>query len=89
MDVRAQSNLSESDLESLRSAIMNTIEFDKQPLSLLKRKGDIIARIYSKLGKTQELLVYLVQLIDSDKVKGRQFAMYAFEVMNESNITSE
>jgi hypothetical protein len=36
-----------SDLEHMKVTIMQTLDFN-QPLPLLKRKGDIISKIYSK-----------------------------------------
>ena len=44
----------------MREAVMTTVDF-KQPLPLLKRKGDIISKIYSRQNNNEELLKMLVQ----------------------------
>ena len=47
--------LSQSDLEMMKTAVMNTLDFS-QNMSLLKRKGEIISKIFAKLKKNEELL---------------------------------
>ena len=47
LDDRQTENISIEDLEQMKGTIMNTLNF-YQPLSLLKRKGDIISKIYAK-----------------------------------------
>jgi hypothetical protein len=47
LDDSRSENLSESDLEIMKTTIMNTMDFN-QSLTLLKRKGDIISKIYAK-----------------------------------------
>ena len=44
----------------MREAVLNSLDFESQPLLLLKRKGEVVAYIYSKLGRTTALLAYLV-----------------------------
>ena len=51
LDVRATASLSNEDLESLKTAIEGSLDFEQQPLLLLKRKGDVLSKIYSKLEK--------------------------------------
>lgn len=42
-----------------------------QPLTLLKRKGDIISKIYSKQNKNEDLLKMLVDWAQSENMVGR------------------
>lgn len=44
-------DLSSADLEQLLNSILQTFDFELQSLNLLKRKGEVLAKIYSKLGK--------------------------------------
>jgi hypothetical protein len=88
LDSRAATELADQDLENLRNALLESIDLDKQPLSLLKRKGDVLSKIYAKLNKTEMLLAYLVQLADHADPKVRQFAMYVFEVLSEIHLSS-
>jgi hypothetical protein len=71
LDNRATTILGDSDLENLRNAVLSSMDFEKQPLSLLKRKGDVLSKIYAKLNKSEMLLAYLVQLSDSPDAKTR------------------
>jgi hypothetical protein len=88
LDSRATTELADQDLENLRNALLESIDLEKQPLSLLKRKGDVLSKIYAKLKKTEMLLAYLVQLADHAEPKVRQFAMYVFEILSEVHLTS-
>ena len=60
-----------------------------QPLTLLKRKGDIISKIYAKQNKSEDLLKLLVDWAGSDNTASRQFAMYLFEVLSDCHLTPE
>ena len=71
LDSRAQTELGPQDLENLRNALLESINLEKQPLNLLKRKGDVLSKIYAKLNKTEMLLAYLVQLADHQDGKVR------------------
>ena len=51
LDIRAQAELSAEDLEQLKAAIEGSLDFEGQPMVLLKRKGDVLSKIYSKLNK--------------------------------------
>jgi hypothetical protein len=73
----------------MRAAVMNSIEFTNQALSLLKRKADVLCKLHYKLNKNQDLLAFLLQASNSEHVKARQFAMYAFEVIAEVSLSSE
>jgi hypothetical protein len=46
-DARSES-LTQADLQMMLESIMNTISFT-QNISLLKRKGDILSKIFAKL----------------------------------------
>ena len=56
---------------------------------LLKRKGDVLSKIYSKLEKKDVFVQYLVTLCNSESAKCRQFAMYVFEILSEMHLSSE
>jgi len=58
-------------------------------MMLLKRKGDVLSKIYSKLDKKDVFVQYLVTLCGSGSPKCRQFAMYAFEILSELHLSSE
>lgn len=58
-DSRSES-ISVSDLEVMKSTVMSTMDFN-QPLTLLKRKGDIISKIYAKQNQSEDLLKLLVE----------------------------
>ncbi len=59
------------------------------PLILLKHKGDVLSKIYSKLEKKDVFVQYLVSLCASESSKCRQFAMYVFEILSEMHLSSE
>ena len=90
LDPRAATQLEPAQLEQLREAIQASIEFVEQPIQLLKRKADVLSKVYWKLGKNQELVGFIAQAAGmADQVKARQFAMYTFEVMSEVTLDSE
>jgi hypothetical protein len=43
--------LSADDIQQLLQSVVQTLDFDTQPLLLLKRKGEVLAKLYSKLGQ--------------------------------------
>lgn len=45
-----QEGVSPSDLEQIKSAVMGSLDFQTQQLPLLKRKGDLISKIYMLLN---------------------------------------
>ena len=53
--------LSESDLVQLMQSVSQTFDFDTQPLILLKRKGEVLAKLYSKLGQQTQFIQFLAQ----------------------------
>ena len=56
---------------------------------LLKRKGDVLSKIYTKLDKKDVFVQYLVTLCGNESAKCRQFAMYVFEILSEMHLSSE
>ena len=87
--MRSKADLSAADLEGLKTAIEGSLDFDNQPMVLLKRKGDVLSKIYSKLEKKDVFVQYLVTLCSSESAKCRQFAMYVFEILSEMHLSSE
>jgi hypothetical protein len=47
---------------------MDSLDFQTQPLILLRRKGDIISKIFSLQNKNEELLKLLVGWAESENV---------------------
>ena len=88
LDDRRSENINENDLEMMKATIMNTLDFN-QPLSLLKRKGDIISKIFAKQNKNEDLLKMLVDWAQSDNNNGREFSMYVFEVLSDCHLSTE
>jgi hypothetical protein len=83
LDKRAAKQLQEAELVELLQAVQQSIQqgLDSQPLSLLKQKGDVLTRVYTSLGKTQELLSMLASMMPQENPKVRIFAMHCFEVL--------
>ena len=52
--------ISPADFDSMKQAVMESLDFKTQPILLLKRKGDILSKIFSLQGKNEELLNLLV-----------------------------
>jgi hypothetical protein len=88
LDDKRSENLTENDLEQIRTTVMSTLDFN-QPLMVLKRKGDIISKIYARQNKNEDLLKLLVEWAASDSNAGRQFSMYVFEVLSDCHLTPE
>ena len=49
LDIKATATLNEADLEAFKQAVNASLDFSNQTISLLKRKGDVLSKIYSKL----------------------------------------
>ena len=83
--------LSVDDLDLMKQAVMSTIagDFSTQNMTLLKRKGDIISKIYVRQNRSEELLKMLVEWSNSESSTARQLAMYLFEVVSDYHLTSE
>ena len=54
---------------------------------LLKRKGDIISKIFMLQEKNEELLQILVGWAQSDNSVSQQLAMYIFEKQSECHLS--
>ena len=89
LDFKATAELNAGDLETFKQAVNASIDFNTQSIGLLKRKGDVLSKIYSKLNQNGEFLTQLVNYANSEVVKERQFAMYSFEILSEMHLTSE
>lgn len=68
---------------------MDSLDFKTQPLLLLKRKGDIISKIFALQNKNEDLLKLLVGWAQSDDAVSKQFAMYVFEILSECHLTPQ
>lgn len=62
LDWKSTANLSEQVLNQLKSAVEATLDIESQPMSLLKPKGDVLSKIYAKLEKKSDFLMYLAAL---------------------------
>ena len=60
LDIQAAAQLDSGDLETFKQAIVASLDFSSQTMSLLKRKGDVLSKIYSKLEQNGEFLTKLV-----------------------------
>ena len=58
-------------------------------MTLLKRKGEILSKIFAKLKQSEELLKLLVNWANSEVTNGRLFAMYLFEVVSDCHLSPE
>lgn len=54
---------------------------------LLKRKGDLISKIFTLQNKNEELLGLLVNWAQSEDDMSKQFAMYVFEKQTECHLS--
>lgn len=73
----------------MKMTVMNTMDFNTNSLLLLKRKGDIISKIYARQNKNEDLLKLLVDWASSDLATSRLFAMYVFEVLSDCHLTPD
>lgn len=87
-DARSE-GLSESDLEIMKNSIIATMDFTTQGMLLLKRKGDIITKIFVRQNKSAELLGLVGNCVSHESVNGRQFAMYLLEVLADCHLAPE
>jgi hypothetical protein len=70
-----------SDYESMQEAVMKSIDFKTQNMILLKRKRDLISKIYSLQNQNESFLKILVKWAGSEDIVSKQMAMYVFEKM--------
>lgn len=78
--------ISSADLEVMKQKLEADLNFN-QSLTLLKRKGDLISKIYTKQDKSEDLLKLLVQWARDSNLTGRQFSMYLFEVLSDCHLS--
>ena len=87
LDDERADQLSVEDLEHMKMNVMSTIDFNGNSILSLKRKGDILSKIYAKQNKNEDLLKLLVEWASSDLPTSRVFAMYVFEVLSDCHLT--
>eukprot|EP00347_Sterkiella_histriomuscorum_P001538 403371652 len=88
-DATTSSTLSTDDLEMMKQQVMGTLDFNNQGVSLLKRKGDVLSKIFAKQQKSEDLLKLLVEWAQADSTNSRLFAMYVFEVLSDCHLTHD
>lgn len=81
--------ISSTDFDQMLQVVMDSLDFKTQPLLLLKRKGDIISKIFTLQNKNEDLLKLLVGWAQSDDAVSKQFAMYVFEILSECHLTPQ
>jgi hypothetical protein len=91
LDKRAQNQMGPAELMMLMQSVQNSIQTNTadQPLSLLKRKGEVLTRVYMMLNKSTELMCMVASLMQQQDAKMRQFAMYCFEVLAEVSMDAQ
>jgi hypothetical protein len=55
----------------------------------LKRKGDIMAKLFAQQNKNEDLLKLLVEWAQNENTSSRLFSMYVFEVVSDCHLTTE
>jgi hypothetical protein len=60
--------ITQSDYEQMKQAVMDSLDFKTQPILLLKRKGDVLSKIFSLQQKNEELLGLLVQWAQTEDI---------------------
>lgn len=56
---------------------------------MLKRKGDLLSKVYVRQEKSEDLLKLLVEWANSAITNSRVFALYVFEVLSDCHLTPE
>ena len=77
------------DYEQMKQAVLESLDFSTQSLLTLKRKADLLAKIFKLQEQSEELLKMLVNWAQSKDVKSKLFALYTFEKMTECHLTPE
>ena len=49
LDFKSTAELNDTDLEAFKQAVSASIDFSTQSISLLKRKGDVLSKVFAKL----------------------------------------
>lgn len=81
--------IAQADYEGMKQAVMDSLDFKTQPVLLLKRKGDVLSKIFTLQSQNEELLKLLVQWAQTDDSVTKQFAMYVFEILSECHLSPE
>jgi len=79
--------VSPDDLQQMQEAVMASLNFQTQPLLLLKRKGDVLAKVYALRGENEALLKLVAEWAQSTDAVAKQFALYVFETLSECHLT--
>ena len=74
-------------LRQMQEAVMESLNFQTQPLLLLKRKGDVLAKIHALRGESEALLKLVGEWAQNTDVVAKQFALYVFEILSECHLT--
>lgn len=83
------------DISALKQRIKGTLNFEAEPMNLLRRKAEIICKLHKKEESYGELVQQMGQLAGQEAsnadsiVKGKQFAMYMFELLSEYHLPQE
>ena len=83
------SGVNAEDYEGMKKAVLESLDFEKQSLLTLKRKADLLAKIYKLQDQSEQLMKLLVDWAQSKDIKSKQFALYTFEKMTECHLTSD
>ena len=88
LDDARSDQISPADLEIMKNTVIQTLDFSHNQ-TVLKRKAEILSKIFNKLKKSEELLQLLVQWATNENPACRQFTMYLFEIVAECHLTPE
>ena len=80
------------DVSQLKKLIGTNLDIANEPMNLLRRKAEIICKLHKKEESYGELVQNLSQLAgkpasnDEATIKGKEFAMYVFELLSEYHL---
>lgn len=63
--------VSPDDHEQIKKAILGSLDFGSQTLLTLKRKADLLAKIFKLQGQSQQLLEMLVAWAQTKDIKSK------------------
>lgn len=84
--------LQEAAFGKMCEAVLGSVEFKNQKLLTLKRKAEILAKVYKLQNKSEELLQLIVSqnwAADGAEPLSKQFALYLFEKQAECHLAPE
>ena len=76
----------------MKQVIKSNIDITNEPMNLLRRKAEIICKLHKKESSYAELVQQLSLLAgkpasaDEATIKGKEFAMYVFELLSEYHL---